>query len=141
MKLLKIILSLSLTLSLSHYSAPTLTTLMQPEAGTALDIQPFNTFTLRCLARAPDGVLLQKTFEWRTGGNTLTDDGSTTLISHRNTSMPQSVSELTVSDLSRGSHTYFCSVSMSVPGGVNLVTHASGLVTVKGMCELCILSK
>ena len=105
---------------------------MQPEAVSALDIAPYNTFTLRCVASASTGVQLLKSFEWRTGGSVVTDNGNTVLISHRNTSLPQSVSELTVNDPSVGNHTYFCSVSMSVPGGVELVAHATGTVTVKG---------
>lgn len=105
---------------------------MQPEVGTALDIVPYNTFTFRCEATAPNTVLLQKSFEWRNGGNLISDNGNTVLISHLNTNMPQSISELTVNGLSIGSHTYLCSVSMLVPGGVNLAAHSSGTVTVRG---------
>ena len=105
---------------------------MQPETGTALDTPPYNTFTLRCAASAPDNVLLQKSFQWREGGNVITDNGNTVLISHRNTNMPQSISELTVSGLSVGNHLYFCSVSISVPGGVDIIVHATGTITVKG---------
>jgi hypothetical protein len=109
---------------------------MQPETGTALDNPPYNTFTLRCVGRAPDRVLLQKSFVWRNGGSVISDNGNTILISHRDTNMPESTSELTVTGLPVGSHTYYCSVSMSIPGGVNIVAHASGVVTVKGESSL-----
>lgn len=113
-------------------AVPTLTAVMQPQIGTVLDVPPQNTFTLRCAATVPESVLLQKTFEWRNGGSIISDNGNNILISHRNTSMPESISELTVNGLSIGNHTYFCSVSISVPGGVDLVTHASGVITAKG---------
>ena len=116
---------------------PTLTAVMQPETGRALDVPPLNTFTLRCVADAPDNVLLQKSFQWRNGGNVISDNGNTILISHQDSSLPQSISELTVSSLTIGSHTYFCSVSMSVPGGVDLVAHSSGVITVNGMYKNC----
>ena len=115
-----------------HTLVPTLTVEMQPQTGIALDIPPYNTFTLRCAAIAPENVLLQKSFEWRNGGTVINDNGNTILISHRNINMPQSISELTVNDLSDGSHTYFCTVSMSVPGGDDIVAQDSGIVTVKG---------
>ncbi len=106
--------------------------MMQPQTGTALDISPYNTFTLRCAGSAPESVLLQKSFEWRKGGTVLSDNGNTVLISHHNINMPQSISELTVNELSTGNHLYFCTVSMSVPGGVTIVDHASGIVSVRG---------
>lgn len=115
-----------------------LTATMIPETGIALDIAPYNTFTLRCAARTPDSVLLQKSFEWRNDGSVINDNGNTILISHRNANMPQSISELTVSDLSVGNHPYFCTVSISVPGGVDIVANASGIVTVKGIATSCI---
>lgn len=117
-------------------SVPTLMASMQPESGSVLDMPPFNTFTLRCAARAPDSVLLRKSFQWREGGTVISDNGNTLLISHRNTSMPQSISELIVSGLSVGRHTFFCTVSISIPGGVDLTIHASGIVTVKGRFDI-----
>lgn len=119
-------------MSSSNITVPTLTALMQPQTGIALDIPPYNIFTLRCVASVPDTVLLQKSFEWRNGGNVIGDNGNTVLISHHNNSKPQSISELTVNGLSVGSHTYFCSVSMLVPGGDTLVAHTSGSVTIQG---------
>ena len=106
--------------------------MMQPETGSALSIPPYNTFTLRCVATASDGVVLEKTFEWRNEGNVIMDNGNTILLSQRDTNMPLSVSELTVNDLTIGNHTYFCSASMLVPGGVNIVAHATGTIHVKG---------
>ena len=116
----------------TYLTVPTLMAEMEPEVGIALDIVPYNTFTFRCVANVPDTVLLQKSFEWRHGGNLIRDNGNTILISDQNTNMPRSTSELTVNALSIGSYTYLCSVSMLVPGGVNLVVHASGTVTVRG---------
>lgn len=109
---------------------------MQPESATALDIAPYNIFTLRCVANAPEGVLLEKTFEWRNGGNIIRDNGNTVLISHRNTTMPRSTSELIVNNPSVGSQMYFCTVTMSVLGGVDLVAHSSASVIVRGMGNL-----
>ena len=106
---------------------------MEPERGSVLDMAPFNTFTLRCAALAPDSVFLRKSFQWREGGTPISDNGDTLLISHRNTTMPRSISELTVSALPVGRHTFFCSVSISIPGGVELSSHASAIVTVKGL--------
>ena len=115
--------------------------MMQPETGTALNIPPYNTFTLRCIATAPDTVLLQKSFEWRNGGSVISDNGDTVLISHLNTNMPESISELTVNDLAVGNHTYFCTASMSVPGGVTIADDASGIVHVKGKVLLELLKQ
>ncbi len=106
--------------------------MMQPETGTALDVSPRNIFTLRCLASVQDNVLLPKIFEWRDEGGPIADNGNTILISHRGTSLPQSVSELTVSALSVGSYTYFCTVSLAILGGNNLVADVSGVVNVRG---------
>lgn len=117
----------------SFDSVPTLMASMQPETGSVLDIAPFNIFTLRCAALAPDSVFMRKSFQWREGGTVISDNGNSVLISHHNTSMPQSISELIVSDLSIGRHTFFCTVSISIPGGVDLTIHASGIVTVKGI--------
>ncbi len=107
---------------------------MQPESGIALDIPPYDTYTFRCAASVPESILLQKSFEWRNAeGSVIRDNGNTILISHRSTNMPDSISELTVNDLSIGSHTYNCTVGISVPGGVDIVAHATGTVNVKGI--------
>lgn len=106
---------------------------MQPETGTALNVSPYNTFTLRCAASVPDTVLLQKSFEWSDGeGNPISDNGNSILISRRDLSAPKSISELTVNNPSIGNHTYFCTVSMSIPGGLNISNYTSGVVIVKG---------
>ena len=122
--------------NISFNPVPTLMVSMQPEIGSVLDISPFNTFTLRCAAFAPDSVFLRKSFQWREGGTVLSDNGNTVLVSHHNTTMPQSISELIVSDRSVGRHTFFCTVGISIPGGVDLTAHSSGIVTVKGMYEI-----
>lgn len=114
-------------------AVPTLMTSMMPEMGSVLDIAPFNTFTLRCAAFTPDTVYLRKSIQWREGGNILGDNGNTVLIANHNTTMPHSISELIVSGFSVGRHTFFCTVSISIPGGVILTAHSSGIVTVKGM--------
>lgn len=115
---------------------PSLTATMQPESVTALDISPYNTFTLRCFADVPSNVLLLKSFEWRNGSTTISDNGNTILISDRNTNKAQSTSELTVDNPSAGSYTYVCSVTISIPGGADLVAQASSSVTVKGMVSM-----
>lgn len=108
---------------------------MQPETGIALDVSPYNTFTLRCTASVPDTVLLQKSFDWREeeGGSAISDNGNSILISRQDLSRPESISELTLNDPSVGNHTYFCTVNMSVPGGMNIFSHSSGILTVKGL--------
>ena len=105
---------------------------MQPSAVTALDILPYNTFTLRCIANAPVNVFLQKSFVWRNGSSIITDNGDNVLISDRNTDMSQSISELTVNEPSIGRYTYYCTVSVSVPGGLDISTFTTGVVTVEG---------
>lgn len=119
-------------ISCTHILVPTLTVVMQPAAGVAVDIPPYNSFTFRCSANAPDSVLLQKQFEWRSGGRVIRDDGNMILISHRNLNMPQSISELTVNDLTIGIHSYSCNVRMSVPGGPDATAQTPGMVNVKG---------
>lgn len=109
---------------------------MQPETAAALNVPPYNTFTLRCIATVPDNVLVQKSFEWRDEDNVVNDNGNTILISRRNTSVPQSVSELTVNDPSVGSHSYSCIVRMVIPRGLNIDGNGSGIVTVRGRCFL-----
>ena len=114
------------------HTVPTLTAMMQPQAETALDIPPFNTLVLRCIARAPDSVLLQKSFEWQREAEAISDNNMTIVISYPDTNMPQSISELTLTDLSIGIHTFFCTVNMSIPGGVDITVRVSGVVTIKG---------
>ena len=117
-------------------SVPTLTVRMLPEIAAALTVRPYNTATLRCVARVPDDVLLLKSFEWREGDDVLADNGDTVVISRRNTNMPESVSELTVNNPSIGSHTYFCVVRIVIPPlarGLTIGDNASGNVIVRGM--------
>ena len=125
------------------YTVPTLTAEMQPPAVTALDILPYNTFTLRCIGNVPVNVFLEKSFVWRNGSNVITDNGNTFLISDHNTNMPQSTSELTVNEPSIGSHTYNCTVSISVPGGLDVFAFTTGIVTVEGnlhsYCSTCMM--
>lgn len=115
---------------------------MQPPVVTALDVLPYNTFTLRCVARAPTNVLLQKSFVWRNGSSIITDDGNNVLITNRNAAMSVSTSELTVNEPSVGSYTFYCTVSMSVPGGLDISTFTTGTANVDGntilsLIELC----
>ena len=105
---------------------------MQPPSVKALDILPYNTFTLRCVASAPENIFLQKSFVWRNGSNIVTDNGNNVLITNHNVAMPVSTSELTVNEPSIGSYTYQCTVSMSVPGGLDLSTFTTGRATVAG---------
>ena len=106
---------------------------MQPPSVTALDVLPYNTFTLRCVARAPANVVLQKSFVWRNGSSTIADNGNDVLITNRNADMPVSTSELTVNEPLIGSYTFYCTVSMSVPGGLDISTFTTGTATVEGI--------
>ena len=106
---------------------------MQPPSVTALDVLPYNTFTLRCVASAPTNVILQKSFVWRNGSSVITDNGNTVLITNRDTAMPDSTSELTVNEPLIGSYTFYCTVSMSVPGGLDISTFTTGTATVEGI--------
>ena len=111
---------------------PTLVAEMRPPTVTALDILPYNTFTLRCIANVPANVILQKAFVWRNGSNIITDNGDTVLISNLNTAMPESTSELTVNGPMIGIYTYYCTVTISVPGGLDISTFTTGVATVEG---------
>ena len=112
---------------------------MQPPSVKALDILPYNTFTLRCVASAPANILLQKSFVWRNGSNIVTDNGNNVLITNHNVAMPVSTSELTVNEPSIGSYTYYCTVSMSVPGGLDLSTFTTGRAIVAGKYYTAVL--
>ena len=106
---------------------------MQPSSVTALDVIPYNTFTLRCVASAPANVVLQKSFVWRNGSSVITDNGNNVLITNHNTAMPVSTSELTVNEPSVGSYTFYCTVSMSVHGGLEISAFTTGTASVEGM--------
>lgn len=105
---------------------------MRPPAVTALDILPYNTFTLRCIANVPADVILEKTFVWRNGSNIIADNGDTVLIANLNTAMPESTSELTVNGPTIGTYTYYCTVTISVPGGLDISAFTSGVATIEG---------
>ena len=107
---------------------------MQPATVTALDILPYNTFTLRCVATAPANIFLQKSFVWRNGSNVISDNGNTVLITNHNVTMPVSTSELTVNEPAIGRYTYYCTVSMSVPLALDISTFTTGVATIKGKC-------
>ena len=103
---------------------------MQPPVAIALDRTPYNVFTLRCVASVPSGVRIQKSFEWRSSGIVIIDNGNTVLISNRRTTLAQSYSELTVNENAAGDYTYNCTVRMMLPG-LDIVASALGEVTVK----------
>ena len=115
-----------------HKIAPRLVAEMQPPSVSALDVLPFNTFTLRCVARAPENVFLEKSFVWRNGSSVITDNGDSVLITNHNTTMPISISELTVNEPAIGHYTYYCTVSMTVPLGLDISTFTTGIANVEG---------
>ena len=106
---------------------------MQPPSVNALDILPYNTFTLRCAARAPENIFLEKSFVWRNGSSVITDNGDSVLITNHNTTMPVSISELTVNEPAIGRYTYYCTVSMTVPLGLDISTFTTGIANVEGI--------
>lgn len=112
--------------------APTLTVIVRPAEVIALDHRQFNIFTLRCIANASEGVMLPKSFIWRNGDDVISDNGNTILIAYHNTTLPSSISELTVRRQEIGTYMYLCEVSISVPGGHNISISNTGSVTVKG---------
>ena len=114
------------------YTVPTLAVEMQPPAVTALDVLPYNTFTLRCVASAPTNVFLEKSFVWRNGSSVITDNGNNILITDHDIAMSVSTSELTVNEPSIGRYVYYCTVSVSIPGGIDISTFTTGIATVKG---------
>ena len=62
----------------------------------------------------------------------ITDNGDTVLIANLNSAMPESTSELTVNEPAIGIYTYYCTVTISVPGGLDVSTFTSGIATVEG---------
>ena len=73
-----------------------------------------------------------KTFQWEEEGTLVRDNGVSVLISNVNISIPESYSDLTISGLSVGRHTYSCIVTLPVPNGNNLSVRATGVVIVNG---------
>lgn len=112
--------------------APTLTVIIQPDEVIALDRRPYNIFTLRCIANASENVMLPKSFIWRNGDNIINDNGNTVLIANHNSTMPNSISELTVYRPQTGNYAYSCEVNISVPGGHNISVSSTGRAIVKG---------
>ena len=110
---------------------------IQPPSTVALDAEPYNTFTLNCIATAPDGIRVTKAFDWRENdGNiqtTLTHDGNTTSIVNSQLESIESISTLTVTEKPVGTYTYMCISNMLVPGGLNVAATASAVATVKGI--------
>ena len=117
-------------------SAPTLQVVISPPTAVALDADPYNIFELTCIATVPEGVIVQKLFEWRRGPpgsqTVVTDNGDLITISNRNLERPESTSVLTVSGEPVGDYIYTCAVSMEVPGGLEIAESASANVTVEG---------
>ena len=120
--------------------APTLVVDVKPSAVIALDHRPYNTFTLRCFVSASEGVVLPKSFVWKNGDNVTTDNGSTILIAYHNTTLPQSISELTIYRPAVGTYLYSCDVSISVPGGRDISVNDTGSATVKGNSLIVMMS-
>ena len=116
-----------------HTIAPTLMVAIQPAEVTALDLRPYNIFTLRCIANASDRVVLPKSFIWRNGDDVINDNGNTILIANHDTTQPDSTSELTVYRPAIGTYVYSCEVSTSVPGGHNISKNDTGTAIVKGI--------
>ena len=115
------------------YTVPPISVSVHPSDTIALDIIPYNVFTLNCTAVAPDGVIEPKLFQWRLGDLPsqviINDNGETVLISNHDLDSPQSTSVLTVIEQPIGTYTYNCSVSIDIPG---VFASASASVTVQG---------
>ena len=117
-------------------AAPTLTSSISPQISTILDVPPFNVFNMRCSSIAPESVVTVKTIQWEEEGTIIGDNGISVLISYVNTSIPESYSDLTISGLSVGRHTYSCIATLPVPNANNLSVRATGVVIVNGKCCL-----
>jgi hypothetical protein len=76
--------------------------------------------------------MLPKFFIWKTGEDVINDNGNTVLIANYDTTMPNSISELTVYRPEIGNYVYLCEVSISVPGGQNVTVNSTGTAIVKG---------
>ena len=73
-----------------------------------------------------------KNFEWRLGDSILSDNGNSILISSRYLESALSTSEVTDIGKSIGSYIYNCTVSLQVPGGLDLRASAAASAIVRG---------
>lgn len=116
------------------WSSPTVPPLpvdVQPDTIVALNTPPYNVFSLICTASVPTGVTVEKTFTWMQNELLLSEDGSAVVINDNNVSLPDSSSQLTVSQAVGGVYQYVCSVSLAITGANVLMTD-SAEVTVRG---------
>ena len=122
------------------FIAPVLTVSLDPPSVVALDVPPFNSFTLCCNGSAAvDNTAATMLVEWskQMAGNAvrtvLASNGASVNIS--TTTIPGSIiSELATVETSAGRYTYTCTVSVQEPGDDPVVENANATVTIRGMC-------
>ena len=104
-----------------------------------IDVEPHNTFSIMCMATAPDSVIVPKSFQWErilqatSASETISDNGDFVTIVNSNLSSPTSTSTLTVRENTAGNYTYTCTATLqTLPGDPIISGTSSVCITVRG---------
>lgn len=117
-------------------TVPSLSVRTDPTTALALDVVPYDTFALNCIATVPDGVVAAKSIQWLRDSTVISDNGETVLITFLNSTKPESRSELIVIGDPVGDYIYNCTSLLQVPGGPELTAFATAIATIKGVYQL-----
>ena len=122
---------------ISSPTDPTLDVQVTMVTGPILDIAPYNSFSIDCTATSSVGgstVALSKTFTW----TQTIDSGSSMVINvgilNSGLDMASSVSQLTVTTTTAGSHSYSCIVAIDLPTTISdtIINSRMRSLTVQG---------
>ena len=120
---------------------PTLTLSVMPNATRLPNEDPYNQFTITCIATAPEGVISPKTFIWRrtdvAGGSCdsftdISDNGDTLLIMFSSLGQPVSTSVLTVTEDVPAEWQYCCEARLTDLGSSDVIENDVRSVNVAG---------
>ena len=121
-----------ISLSMFVFAVPTLEAYITPATVYALDVAPYNTFSLVCFAECPEGNVLLKKFSWFKEDMVINDDGVNTLITDFDITASNSRSELIRTGDPIQTYEYNCTVSMLVSDGLEITASSIAEVKVKG---------
>ena len=119
---------------LIHVTDPLITTTVSPLLYSGLDVDPFNTFTLVCMARKPGSILPALDLSWYHNEMQLDNSIAGISISVEEVSRgAEKSSTLTVNSATTvSSGVYTCIASVSVPESNTVMSNQSATVTIRG---------
>ena len=116
---------------------PSLMVLVNPITQRALDVTPYNKFSILCNASSPQEIFTSKAVIWTQESpdgvsQTVFHNGLSTNITYYNLSNASSASTLSTYGLSMGIWSYMCRFSLQIPGDPPVRYSESAEVVVKG---------